>query len=332
MGLQTQFKNLLRDIEPSATTKSSAGSAHTALRAYLASHEDYRDLHLGTFLAGSYVRDTAIRPRTVDGKTSRPDVDIIVVTNYTKASEPKEVLKLLREVLGEKYDLEDRVNDRSVGVRTASVDMDVVPIIAPDGMNGPLFIADRRLETWLPTNPPGHTEWATATNSAAGGRFKPLVKLVKWWWRHSARSKRPKGFVIETVVAECMDPKDGQYATLFVGTLEAIVNRYQIHVLAKTVPQIPDPSVPGNIVTKRLSFDDFELFYEEAQTHAELGRQALEESDSDKALEMWREILPRFPASGKMASSASLLTTAAVSTSLVFPDRPVVPKKPGGFA
>src|SRR5689334_7497242 len=76
MGSRAQFDKLLQDIEPSQTTKSLAASAHRTLRQYLADHEDFRDVHLDTFLAGSYRRNTSIRPRIVNGESCKPDIDI----------------------------------------------------------------------------------------------------------------------------------------------------------------------------------------------------------------------------------------------------------------
>lgn len=69
--------------------------------------------------------------------------------------------------------------------------MDVVPIIS-DGYGGYL-IPDIHLEEWLVTNPPAHTEWTVEVNKNANGRFKPLVKLFKWWRRENLSDlKRPK--------------------------------------------------------------------------------------------------------------------------------------------
>ncbi len=79
MSIQTQFKEFLHDVEPSPTTKSNASDAHTALRKFLKEHSTFKDVHVDTFLSGSYKRDTSIRPRIIDGKETRPDVDIIVV-------------------------------------------------------------------------------------------------------------------------------------------------------------------------------------------------------------------------------------------------------------
>lgn len=330
MITQQQFKDFLHDIEPSPTTKTRASTAHTALRAFLRSHSTFK-VHVDTFLSGSYRRDTAIRPITKEGEEERPDVDIIVVTNHTLADDPKEVIDLLYKTVKEKYTV--RKQTRSVGISTATVDMDVVPIIAPEGIEGTLYIPDRRLEQWLITNPPRHTSWTTEVNQASGGRFKPLVKLIKWWRRENPTiSKRPKGFVIECIVAECMDYEETQYVDLFVGTLEEIVNRYATHISLKCLPRIDDPGVPGNSVTAGMTFAAFEGFYNKAKAHAELGRCAQSEHDPTESLSLWRKIFgPRFPASNG-TKSKSLLSDAAVPMGLTFQDRPVTPQKPGGFA
>lgn len=332
MATQAQFENLLRDIEPSPTTVAKASAGHMALRAYLRQHTDFKRHHINTYLSGSYKRDTSIRPRIREGVEARPDVDIIVVTNHTLFDPPAGVVDLLFWTLRKEYPPLRR-QARSVGVTTPDVDMDVVPIIAPYGEGGTLYIPDRQQEKWVQTNPPRHTAWTTEQNKASDGRFKPLVKLMKWWRRENPTvSKRPKGFVVECFVAESYDPKQANYAELFLGTLEGIVSKYQWNIALKTVPFVSDPGVPGNSVTAGMSFDAFEGFYNKAKAHAALGREALAESDDDKALAKWRAIFgQRFPANGR-SKALSLLSEAVVPGALSFPNRPVVPQKPGGFA
>lgn len=330
MLFQSQMTQLLEDIEPSETTNAASRAAHTRLRDYVAEHAEYKELHVKSILSGSYARDTAIRPRMVGGEETRPDVDIIVVTEHTLDDSPCAVLKLLQGVLEAEFKIKKPYNHRSVGIVTAAVDMDVVPIIAPHGMGGALYIPDRTVEKWIITNPPGHTAWATEVNKANGNRFKPLTKLTKWWRRENQTSThRPKGFVIECLVAQAMSATQSQYGLLFVETLEAIVNTYRPFVLAGLTPQIADPSVSGNDVCSNICADEFASFWRKAEEHALLGRRALEEKCPDKSLEMWRKIFgPRFPISGARAQ----LSQAAAPAGLVFPDRPIIPKKPGGFA
>jgi len=336
MSTQTQLTKLLADIEPSETTKSDASSAHWNLRNYLATHETFSEVHVETFLSGSYGRNTSIRPRETGGLVCQPDVDIIVVTNHTFDDAPADVLDQLREVLEEKYDVEDQVNARSVSVSTSRVKMDVVPIIeAPVGDRYKYYIPDRETGRWVPTNPPGHSEWSTSVNKANGGRFKPLVKLFKWWRRENPtaeKGNRPKGFVIEKIVADSMSATEENYPELFTKSMESIVLRYAYHHALGVVPSIQDPSVPGNNITSRLSYSEFSAFYKKTEGHAKLARTALGESDEDKAREMWQQIFgKRFPASGRRAA-ASLLSASAPTLALSFPNHPVVPQKPGGFA
>lgn len=331
MITQQQFLDFLNDIEPSATTKANASAAHTALRKYLRDDATFRGHHVEAFLSGSYKRNTSIRPRKKGDSVSRPDVDIIVVTNHTLSDHPPDVVDLLYWTLRREYP-DIRRQARSVGVKSTLADMDVVPIIQPGGDGTTMYIPDRKQEKWVVTNPPGHTAWTTAVNNRSDGRFKPLVKLFKWWRRENPTvSKRPKGFVMECFAEQCFDPTQAQYADLFLGTLEQIVAKYAFNVMLKTVPAIADPSVPGNSVTTGMTFDAFEGFYYKAKAHAELGREAQAEANEDRAVEMWRQIFgSRFPAGGR-TRAAGLLNEAVVA-GLSFPDRPVVPRKPGGFA
>lgn len=330
MIFQSQMTQLLEDIEPSVTTNAASRSAHISVRDYIAGHTDYKHLHVKSILSGSYARDTAIRPRTLNGIETRPDVDIIVVTEHTLADSPRAVLSLLQKVLEAKYEIKKPYNHRSVGIVTAAVDMDVVPIIAPQGMTGTLYIPDRTVEKWIVTNPPGHTAWATEVNKAMGNRFKPLVKLAKWWRRENETSThRPKGFVIECLIAEAMSATEAQYGPLFVTTLETIVHIYRPYVAAGLTPCIADPSVSGNDVCSNIRPDEFASFWKKAEEHAVIGRLALEERDVERSLELWRKIFGRrFPAS----STRSLLSGASTPPVLAFPDRPIMPKKPDGFA
>lgn len=331
LGTQSQFRKLLSDIEPSQTTKSDASAGHENLRKYLKDDDTFKKHRETDFLSGSYKRHTAIRPKKKDGVVSRPDVDIIVVTNHTKNDEQQKVVDLLYDTLKLKYST-IRKQARSVGIETNKVDMDVVPIIAPNGMDGTLYIPDRKKEEWIETNPPKHTEWTTEVNMDSGGLFKPLVKLMKWWRRQNPTiSKKPKGFVIECIVAECMDKNERQYDELFVGTLEEIVEKYAFYIGFRIVPHIEDPGVPSNSVMNGITFDSFEGFYNKVKSHAEKGRDAINEADKEKRLKLWRDIFgPRFP-TNESANSSSLLKNA-VEPSLSFPDRPIKPNKPGGFA
>lgn len=331
MTTQQQFLDLLTDIEPSATTVTKCSSAHNTLRNGLREHEDFSEVHVNTFLSGSYKRDTSIRPRIVGGVTQRPDVDIIVETSHTEDDEPQDVLDMLHQALADAGYENLKVNRRSIAVTLVGVDMDVVPVIA-DG--DAFLIPDVSLKKWITTNPPGHTQWTIDTNAKAEKRFKPLVKLFKWWRReHLSELKRPKGFILECLVAEHMSYTETSYETLFVELLEGIRDTYDWYVLYGLVPSLEDPAVPGNNVFSNVTADEFKQFYDKVKEHAGTARKAKNESDDAKALELWREVLgSRFPVAAGSKALASSLLQPALGAGLTFPSKATFPNKPNGFA
>ena len=337
MTTQQQFLDLLSDIEPSITTVNDCSSAHNTLRDALKEHNEFSKVHVNTFLSGSYKRNTAIRPTTTAGVIQRPDVYIIALTNHTKDDKPQVVLDAVHEALKDVGYTDITVNRRSINVKLIKVDMDIVPIIS-DGHGGYL-IPDIHLDEWLITNPPGHTQWGIEVNKQANGRFKPLVKLLKWWRRENLPElKRPKGFILECLVAEHMNYNESNYEKLFVYLLETIKDFYGIYVSLGIVPYLEDPGVPRSNVFSAVTIEEFKDFYEKVKEQAVLARNALNETDDDKALALWRQIMGnRFPKSSSCKSSnsdnvASSLIRPALGVGLTFPSTPVYPNKPGGFA
>lgn len=123
---QARFTELLADIEPSPTTKSQASGGHTGIRDHLRKQEKFKDRYVSSFLSGSYARSTSIRPRTSADGEERPDVDIIIVTNFETSDHPDDVLKEVCRALedgDDGYPVE-RINKRSVRVETWQADMD----------------------------------------------------------------------------------------------------------------------------------------------------------------------------------------------------------------
>lgn len=332
MATQQQFLDMLSDIEPASTTVAACSSAHNTLREALRKDKNFSAVHVDTFLSGSYKRDTAIRPQKIDGELQRPDVDIIVETSHTKDAPPKDVLDLLKQALTDAGYENLKVNRRSIAVTLTGVDMDVVPVIA----NGDAFlIPDIELKTWLDTNPPLHTQWTIDKNTAADGRFKPLVKLFKWWRRQNLSDlRRPKGFILECLIAKHMNYTEKNYETLFVEVLEAINNSYVGYAIIGSVPFIEDPAVKGNNVFSNVTAEEFKKFHTKVAEHAVLARAAKNETNADAALEKWRKVLgSRFPAAAVNKAASSSTLQPALGIGLTFPDKPLVPpNKPAGFA
>ena len=331
-----RFSELLADIEPSPTTKSRASGGHTNIREHLSGQAKFKDRYVSSFLSGSYARDTSIRPQTSAYGQERADVDIIIVTNYTTDDHPdtvpREVCRALEDG-GDGYQVE-RINKRSVRVETWQADMDIVPVI--ETRNG-YQIADRDSGTWKFTNPPVHTSWSSEQNQRFSGRFKPLVKLFKWWRRHNPSGKRPKGFVLEVLVSLHAPTAETHYGEAFAQLLANVYAAYRFSASLDQKPFIADPAVPSNDILAKVTVAQWKDFIEKIRVYADIARWAQDADDMEEATRQWRRVFgDRFKVTANVAKAAasSAFAAAAVPTGgYTFPNAMAAPpNKPRGFA
>ncbi len=326
-----RFLEFLADIEPSPTHKTNSSKVHDDVRYFLQTHVTFGDVWVRDFLAGSYSRDTAIRPRTVAGEVERADIDIIVVTQYDREDDPETILTDLSAILGEHYTVE-RVNKRSVRIVTRNADVDVV-LVAEDG--DIYIIPDRDLGGWKNTDPPGHNAWSAERNKDLANRFKPTVKLFKWWRRENPSGKRPKGFVLEVLVAHHMPSDETHYGEILAQTFENIHAAYADGADRDQKPRIADPALPWNDILDKVTVPQWKAFVEKCRVYGALARRAQDSDDMDEASRLWRRILgDRFAWTETVAkasvASAAFVTPAAASYS--FPNAAAAPAKPRSFA
>ncbi len=330
----TRFNELLTDIEPSSTTKANASSGHQGIREHLEFHDRY-DRFVRAFLSGSYARDTAIRPTaTADGQ-ERPDVDIIVVTNHTPEDHPDTVLRAVARALesGEDPYTVERINKRSVRVVTWAAEMDVVPVIEAGGA---FMIPDRETGRWKLTNPPAHTAWSSQQNVVFDGRFKPLVKLFKAWRRANPSGKRPKGFVLEVLVAQYAPKGEKHWGEAFTQLLENIYKAYGASAALGMKPTIDDPGMFGNDILSKVTATQWKDFIEKVRVYADVARRAQSTDDMEEATRQWRRVFgDRFRSTSTLARAASASGFAVAPVAPVgytFPNEPAAPNRPRGFA
>jgi hypothetical protein len=333
----SRFIELLQDIEPSLTTKERASGGHTNIRDHLRNQADFKRRYISSFLSGSYPRNTSIRPRTSADGQERPDVDIIVVTNFTVADHPDTVLKEVCRALedgGKGYTVE-RINKRSVRVETCEADMDIVPVIKTWDGNGYL-IADRDTGEWQYTNPPEHTRWSSEKNELFGDRFKPLVKLFKWWRRINPSHKRPKGFVLEVLVSIHAPVDETHYGEAFAQLLENIYSAYGLAALLGQKPVISDPANPSNDILSKVTLPQWKDFTEKVRVYVDIARQAQDTEDFEEATRLWRRVFgDRFKptlSTARGETYGGFSAAVAPTTSYTFPNTMAAPKKPRGFA
>lgn len=296
MEVPSYFRRYLRAIQPTRANRTRAVQLHNTLRDRLGSDSHFEDWFAGTFLYGSYRRNTAVQPIK--------DVDICVLLDIEPDDHtPEVVVARLRRVL-ERNGYQDKtaLQRRSIRVEMSGMTLDVVPVVQIAGPEEPLLIPDRPLAQWVPTHPKGHLSVVTALNKENGGRFIPFVKIIKAWYRYQAHELRnverpkPKGFTLEALVAKYQDPDAPSYAEAFVTFLDNLW-RDAGHQLQKGVfPDLADPGMPGK--TLKLTFDpeEVKLFTKIVIESLTLGRSALGVASYKESAALWGAVLgPKFP-------------------------------------
>lgn len=305
MSLQSDFQAFLSDIEPSRTTVSQISSAHTALRNYLSKHAGYRNHCVCTYLSGSYAKHTSVRPAKDDDNR---DVDIIVETDYGPNANSANVIIELRDVLLDSPTYTSaHLQTHSVGISLSNLDIDVVPL-ATNG--GTFLIGCIDDGQWNETNPKEHIGWSTTVNSEYDSRFKPVVKIMKWWRRENCPQEEcwPKGITLEKIIADFFPSDTTLYEDIVVQLMENIAESYDSLLSDGIKPQVIDPSLTANNLADRYQREDFEAFVR--AIHAALALISEEGSTNST----WRKILGnRFPVSSRneFALSPTYLSTAA---------------------
>lgn len=327
MSLQDDFKAFLSDIKPSKTTIDEISSVQNSLREYLRQHQEYSIHCNDSYLSGSYAKHTCIRPVKDDGHR---DVDVIIETDYGVDSNSADVIIELRDVLYEAEKYKSACpQTHSVGVELSAIDIDIVPL-ASDEKNR--FIGSLDDASWKKTNPRGHIQWSTEVNEKHHGKYKPLVKIMKWWRRETcpAGEKWPKGITLEKIIADNFPEEDGLYEELVIGLMENIVDSLTEEIESGGVPVIVDPSLEENDLSVSYTNNDFKRFL--SAVGDALG--IIQEVGSCN--EAWRKILgDRFPVGTPVQSKSIVLTSLMPHESaLCVPHRqaspwPFTKKKPG---
>ncbi len=225
---ETQLWELVRSIEPSQSQKEGASRSQNYLRDTLNTGQMASRI-VKTYLSGSYSRDTAIYP--ID------DVDIIVVIDpsywNTAANiassilfgppfsfpQPVTVLQTFANAIRYRYPVSSVFGQRrSVRLQLNHLDIDVVPAIEDKNDTALIRIPDTNAEKWITTSPKRHSENATNVNKFQNGKFKPLVKLLKYWNGNLPSTANFKSFAIETMAVRAF--KNRIFASLQDGLLQ----------------------------------------------------------------------------------------------------------------
>lgn len=202
--LADAFAKMKSNLEITQTEQDQATRRHQKLREHIKLVWDL----VADFLEGSYVRDT---------KTKRlKDIDVFIVIDpngrqgYLRGASPYEVLQALADALRPVYPdvyIDQMACVIPFGPDDEVMSLEVVPAFQRD--EGGYEIPDTRTGTWIPTNPKIHQEMTVARNAACGGKFVPLVKMVKGLNRELGEPVR--SFLLEVMAHSIVSEQFSDY-------------------------------------------------------------------------------------------------------------------------
>ncbi len=149
-------------------------------------------------------------------------------------------------------------------------------------------IPDRDLGKWIKTNPDTHKKQATAKNNELGGKWVPLVKMLKRWNCSASKPISPS-FLIEVMALELVDPPfmtyQGEVRRFFAAAQESIMRDWSDP--AGFGPPVSDQMTPG----KRQAAASV---LRAAQVKAARAAHLEQQGKTGEALALWREIMGKY--------------------------------------
>lgn len=197
--LLQKIDEMIDKISVTDRQEESIESSTNNLNNHLTNDDNELDIN-GTFVDGSYERDTIIRPLD--------DVDIFAVLNrekwcdeYGELPNPQSVLTKIKNKLNSLSDYKDKVTqDRPcVTVKLSDKNFDVLPSFE-DSWGG-YFIPNYDLATWTDTYPKQLSKNLNDCHRKNNYKIKPLVKVVKYWNREFNNKRIPSFQIEETIIA-----------------------------------------------------------------------------------------------------------------------------------
>lgn len=299
---ETQLWALVAEIEPTKAQKEAAATSHNYLRNLL-NEGQFGSRIIHSFLSGSYARDTAIRP--ID------DVDVVFVVDPAGwqglrigLPSPEKILESFARAIRYRYPVSSVYGQRrSVRLQLHHLDIDVVPAVQDPGNSKHIWIPDVDTGNWLKSAPQVQMELATSINASRAGRFKPLVKVLKYWNGNLPSTTKFKSFAVETIATHLFkniainSVQDGLLVffdfvayTADKATHYRWSSKYNVN-LQWMFAQIPDASGSGTNVISGLADDRREKFVAAAVRSRDRMLQGQDAASIDTAISRIRQAL-----------------------------------------
>ena len=284
MKLKLSFDDWIRTISLDDTRSSKIQSAHNAVREFLEKDEEIKKKYYETFLQGSYVLCTAVRPQG-DGEY---DVDVILSLNLHNGQggllNPDIVIDWIAKRLRSSDRYKDKVNAKPKCIRINYSDgfhMDIVPAHCSGDTDGVLKVPP----DWKKSHPKAYRKWCRKKHESSNNFFYAIIKMLKWWRNiHCGDCGSPKSILLTTMIGNHIVTNCDSVDETLVNTMEEMNKYFQANIL---VPEVVNPTLDSEILSKTWTITDYISFKDKFKLATEKARQALDEKDETKTIEFW---------------------------------------------
>jgi hypothetical protein len=302
LTLGTHFDELLKNLQPPKERLDAAVELPPKVREYIEQHDNVGAVWPWTRLVGSYAQHMSV------GNVK--DVDFLVAVDGDPDTNEPQAKQVVRDLCTALDDLPEVLGfegwagvdieraRRSVHVYIAGRDfhLDVVPCIAPEGWDEPIWVPDRGFNQWIPSHPVGFVTLLETLNTQHGGKVKKLGKLFKHFRNYQMTTRRPKSYWLGALLVYRVQNKldmSQPLAVLFRDLLDGVYNQYA-SLLPRTdgaTPNIKDPMLGHNISWNwgRSHFETFMRRLDEGRKRAAEAL-ALGPDKRDEAVALWQRI------------------------------------------
>lgn len=301
--VEEHILRFIQNVTPTETEKGKLLDVLHSLRESLSRISDFRNIFIDIQVFGSMARGTAIR--------STSDIDVLVLFRDSSQNEnPKPAYEMLETALKRIY--KDQVLDKAILRRTprqerffssfgASIIVDlpqcrleVLPAVTSNGQTQRILVPDRLLRKWIPTNHEIHARFTFRQEHESNGLYSSLVKAIKHWqYFQTSGQKYLSGFVLECLVAACMEPEYHSLLVYFSEFMKQIQQKYQTY---RSMLHVPELGVPSGSKRTNLKQKGYSQFMSVVNQTIELTEKAQSAESLDEKLEIWSRVFgPEFP-------------------------------------
>jgi Second Messenger Oligonucleotide or Dinucleotide Synthetase domain len=298
MYLTTHFEELLKRLRPSPDRIEMAKTLPPLVQNFLKSHPDFPTLRPHVHLVGSYGQKMSA------GDIKDVDFVVRVPGNHDKNEPPaKELISQLYATLDElpaalemegyaDIDLERARRSVHVCFTEQEFHMDVVPCIAPDGFDEPVWVPDRGFERWIESHPVGVVNLIAELEKEHPGKVRNLGILLKHFRNQQMKQRKPKSYWLTALLLQHVQERldmTQPIGVLFRDLVAAIHRQYaSTYDRPGAVPHVKDPML-GHDVSWNWQRTHFETFMRRLEDGKKWATSALEADSKEDAVASWQK-------------------------------------------